>query len=104
MNSSNSAFSGLAVFILYVAAVLLVATWRSKVRQDGMDYYVGGRSLAWLPLLLTTAATNFSAFTVLGLCGAGYRLGCSFSPAMALGTGFMALGMYLVGVPLREEG
>jgi SSS family solute:Na+ symporter len=31
-------------------------------------------------------------------------MGYAFYPAMAFGTGFMALGMYLVGVPLREEG
>ncbi len=104
MNSNNSALLGLTVFALYIAVVLLVASWRNKVRPDGTDYYLGGRSLAWLPLLLTTAATNFSAFTVLGLSGAGYRMGYSFYPAMAFGTGFMALGMYLVGVPLREEG
>ncbi len=102
----GTAFRFVVVFTLYAIAVFLVARRRGKsAALPGTDeFYLRGRNLGWVPLLLTTAATNFSAFTVLGLSGAGYRMGYVFYPAMALGTGFMALGMYLVGVPLREEG
>lgn len=67
-------------------------------------FFLGNRSLSAPALFFTLTATNFSAFTVLGLAGAGYRMGYSFYPAMAFGTGLMALGMYLIGIPLREEG
>lgn len=98
--------SGIVVFSLYIIAVLFVAQRRGTSKAAGgvEEFYLRNRNLGWIPLLLTTAATNFSAFTVLGLSGAGYRMGYVFYPAMALGTGFMALGMYLVGIPLREEG
>jgi SSS family solute:Na+ symporter len=68
------------------------------------SFFLGNRSLSAPALFFTLAATNFSAFTVLGLAGAGYRMGYSFYPAMAYGTGLMALGMYLIGIPLREGG
>ncbi len=46
------------------------------------------------------AATNFSAFTVFGFSGAGYRIGYAYYPIMAFGTGFMALAFVLIGVPI----
>ena len=127
MNTGTALASGILVFSLYIIAVLIVARRRSRrlgtapgtaaTAESGAaleaapgaapgaeEFYLRNRNLGWIPLLLTTAATNFSAFTVLGLSGAGYRMGYVFYPAMALGTGFMALGMYLVGLPLREEG
>ncbi len=74
------------------------------MKSSDADFFLSGRSIRTIPLLLTTAATNFSAFTVLGLSGTGYRTGFSFYPAMAFGTGFMALGMYLIGSPLGRLG
>ena len=53
--------------------------------------------LGTLVLLGTMVATNFSAFTVFGCSGAGYRDGLAFLPVMAFGTGFMALTFWLVG-------
>ena len=67
-------------------------------------YYLSGKTMSTAVLLVSTAATNFSAFTILGLSGAGYRIGYAFYPVMAFGTGFMALGMYLVGSPLARLG
>jgi SSS family solute:Na+ symporter len=55
-------------------------------------------------LVATMAATNFSAFTVVGFAGAGYRLGFAFYPVMAFGTGFMALAFLLIGLPIRRLG
>jgi SSS family solute:Na+ symporter len=50
-----------------------------------------------LLLFFTMAATNFSAFTIFGLSGAGYRIGYAFYPVMGFGTGFMALSFLLIG-------
>ncbi|RJR50630.1 MAG: hypothetical protein C4576_05515 [Desulfobacteraceae bacterium] len=43
------------------------------------------------------AATNFSAFTIFGTSGAGYRDGWSFFPIIGFGTGFMALSFWVIG-------
>jgi len=64
--------------------------------------YVLGPGLRTLALLATMAATNFSAFTVFGLSGVGYRLGWAYYPIMGFGTGLMALSFILLGVPLRR--
>ena len=67
-------------------------------------FFLSGKTMTTAVLLISTAATNFSAFTILGLSGAGYRVGYAFYPVMAFGTGFMALGMYLIGSPLGTLG
>lgn len=84
---------------LVVLLVLGVAA-RRRARPGAEDFFLAGRSLGPLLLLLTMAATNFSAFTVLGFSGAGYRIGYAYYPVMAFGTGFMALTFVLLGVPL----
>ncbi len=99
--------------ILVVAGylVLLISLgWLAKRRSLGSteDYFVASRTLSpWL-LLLTMAATNFSAFTVFGFSGAGWRIGYSFYPVIAFGTGFMAVAFYFIGLPVwrlgRERG
>jgi SSS family solute:Na+ symporter len=49
-------------------------------------------------------ATNFSAFTVFGTSGAGYRDGYAFFPIMGFGTGFMALTFWIIGRKIRQVG
>ena len=65
---------------------------------------MAGRGLGSFVLLGTMAATNFSAFTVFGASGAGYRDGLSFFPIMAFGTGFMALTFWLLGRKVWQWG
>ena len=86
----------------YCVLMVLFAIWASRVvgREDE-SYYLAGRSLAGPILLATMAATNFSAFTVYGASGAAYRIGLSFLPIMAFGTGFMAVSMYSLGKRAR---
>lgn len=79
------------------------ATWNPFSHSFSDEvYFLSGRKMSSIVLLISTAATNFSAFTILGLSGAGYRIGYAFYPVMAFGTGFMALGMYIVGAPLGK--
>ncbi len=79
--------------------VLLVIGYRARMNRagDAEQYFVAGRSLRTPLLVMTVAATNFSAFTIFGASGAGYRDGLSFLPIMAFGTGFMALTFWLIG-------
>jgi SSS family solute:Na+ symporter len=86
-----------AGFLLAVMTVGLLARRRGGGPEE---FFLAGRSLGPVLLLLTMAATNFSAFTVFGFAGAGYRLGYAYYPIMAFGTGFMALTFILLGVPI----
>ncbi len=108
--------SGILVFIVF-AVLTLIAGGRisgrknpgnshssAGWRESAASFFLDNRTLGAFALFLTTAATNFSAFTVLGLSGAGYRMGYVFYPVMAVGTGFMAIGMYLVGLPMIRHG
>jgi len=89
-------------YLLLLLCIGVVARRRSK--RGLADYFLASRSLSPLVLFLTMAATNFSAFTVFGFSGAGWRMGYSFYPIMAFGTGFMALTFVLIGEPIRRLG
>ena len=88
----------------YAIAMVAFAIWaRRDLGREDEAYYLAGRSLSGPILLITMAATNFSAFTVYGSSGASYRIGLSFLPIMAFGTGFMAVSMYLLGRKVRSR-
>ncbi len=88
----------------YSIGMLLFAVWaRRDLGKGDESYYLAGRSLSGPVLLVTMAATNFSAFTVYGSSGAAYRIGLSFLPIMAFGTGFMAVSLYVLGRKVRSR-
>lgn len=93
-------FAIIAGYLIVLAILGLLARRRS--RMDHEDFYLANRSLGPVLLLLTMAATNFSAFTVLGFAGDGYRVGYAWYPIMAFGTGFMALSFIFLGIPLAR--
>ncbi len=82
----------------YALAVLAIG-WLARTRLGATpaSYFLADRRLGGWVLLATMAATNFSAFTVFGVSGAGYRDGWSFFPIMGFGTGFMALSFWVIG-------
>ncbi|HSO59963.1 MAG TPA: sodium:solute symporter family protein [Desulfobacterales bacterium] len=79
--------------------VMLVIGWytRTHWKSSPASYFLADRKLGTVILLATMTATNFSAFTVFGVSGAGYRDGWSFFPIMGFGTGFMALSFWVIG-------
>ena len=85
----------LAGYFLVVLAIGFVA--RTRMRSTPATYFLADRKLGTIVLLGTMAATNFSAFTIFGASGAGYRDGYAFFPIMGFGTGFMALTFWLIG-------
>ena len=88
----------------YSVAMVLFAIWaRRDLGREDESYYLAERGLSGPVLLVTMAATNFSAFTVYGSSGAAYRIGLSFLPIMAFGTGFMAVSMYVLGRKVRAR-
>jgi len=88
-----------------ISGYLLVLLVLGLLARRGMPrtlegFFLAGRAVGPVLLFLTMAATNFSAFTVFGFSGAGYRIGYAYYPVMAFGTGFMALTFILIGIPL----
>ena len=95
----------MAAQLVIIAGYLLVLLVLGLLARRGMPrtlegFFLAGRAVGPVLLFLTMASTNFSAFTVFGFSGAGYRIGYAYYPVMAFGTGFMALTFVLIGIPL----
>ena len=95
----------IAVLISYFLIVLVIGfIARTRWKSTPETYFLADRKLGTLVLLGTMVATNFSAFTVFGTSGAGYRDGYAFFPIMGFGTGFMALTFWIIGRKVRQAG
>jgi SSS family solute:Na+ symporter len=95
----------IAVLISYFLIVLVIGfIARTRWKSTPETYFLADRKLGTLILLGTMVATNFSAFTVFGTSGAGYRDGYAFFPIMGFGTGFMALTFWIIGRKIRQAG
>ena len=95
----------IGVLIAYFLAVLIIGlVARTRWRSSPVTYFLADRRLGTVVLLGTMVATNFSAFTVFGTSGAGYRDGYAFFPIMGFGTGFMALTFWIVGRKIWQVG
>ena len=94
--------SVLCAYFLVVLAIGFIA--RTRWKSSPETYFLADRKLGPLILLGTMVATNFSAFTVFGTSGAGYRDGYAFFPIMGFGTGFMALTFWIIGRKIRQVG
>jgi len=92
----------LAAYFLLVSGIGFMA--RTRWKSSPESYFLADRQFGTLILLGTMVATNFSAFTVFGTSGAGYRDGYALFPIMGFGTGFMALTFWLIGRKIRRIG
>ena len=93
------------VLIAYFIIILIIGfIARTRLKSSPETYFLADRKLGTLVLLGTMVATNFSAFTVFGTSGAGYRDGYAFFPIMGFGTGFMALTFWILGRKIWETG
>ena len=90
----------IAGYLLALLALGLLARRGTPPTHEG--FFLANRTIGPILMFLTMAATNFSAFTVFGFSGAGYRIGYAYYPIMAFGTGFMALTFILIGVPVWQ--
>jgi len=94
--------SVLCVYFLIVLAIGFIA--RTRWKSSPETFFLADRKLGTVILLGTMVATNFSAFTVFGTSGAGYRDGYAFFPIMGFGTGFMALTFWIIGRKIWQVG
>ena len=91
----------LGIILTYLTITLIIGIiFRKRASTNRVEFFLAGRGVGRLLLFFTMAATNFSAFTIFGLSGAGYRIGYAFYPVMGFGTGFMALSFLLIGKPI----
>ena len=89
----------------YLIGTLVVGLWGYRAQKNTVeDYFLANRNIGSLLMFFTLASTNFSAFFFLGFAGAGYRIGLSYYPMMAFGTGFAALSFYYIGYPAWKLG
>ena len=94
-----------SVLIAYFLIVLVIGfIARTRWKSSPETYFLADRGLGTFVLLGTMVATNFSAFTVFGTSGAGYRDGYAFFPIMGFGTGFMALTFWILGRKIWQVG
>lgn len=98
-------FVKITVLIAYFLTVLVIGLIaRTRWKSSPATYFLADRKLGTLVLIGTMVATNFSAFTVFGTSGAGYRDGYAFFPIMGFGTGFMALTFWILGRKIWKAG
>ncbi len=88
-------YFALVAYLLFTLWIGLIG-YKSQ-KNTAEDYFLANRSLGAIVLFFTLSATNFSAFFFLGFAGSGYRIGISYYPMMAWGTGFAALTFYFIG-------
>ncbi|MDJ0509823.1 MAG: sodium:solute symporter family protein [Crocosphaera sp.] len=93
------------IICFYLLATLLVGFLSYQQQENtAEDYFLANRKLGNIVLFFTLIATNFSSFFFLGFAGEGYRIGISYYPMMAFGTGFAALSFYYIGYQVWKLG
>ncbi len=70
----------LAVIGGYICSLIVICAVAYRARRDNSldDFYLGGRGIGFVVLLLTLYATQYSGNTLLGFSGTTYRIGYSW--------------------------
>lgn len=73
----------LAIFVIYVIALIGIAWWVSREKEghtkDTNDYFLAGSSLPWWAIGASLIAANISAEQIIGMSGSGYQLGLAIA-------------------------
>ena len=84
-NSTGLLGTGGFVVVSVYLVILILLGWlghRAKKENSLADFYLGGRGLGLMVLLLTLYATQYSGNTMLGFVGSAYRQGYQFLVAV----------------------
>lgn len=98
----------IAVFVVYVIALLAVAAWVSRAEKnherDTSDYFLAGKSLPWWAIGASLIAANISAEQIIGMSGSGYAIGLAIASYewMAAIT-LILVGKYFLPIFLKRE-
>ena len=60
------------IVIIYLVAMMAIGFVVGKGNKTQEDYFLGGRSMPWLPVALSVAATTISANGFIGNPGRAY--------------------------------
>lgn len=99
----------LAFVLLYLAFMIVLGVVAKRARRENSlsDFYLAGRSLGALVLLLTLYATQYSGNTIVGYPGEAYRLGyawiMSVSFMMAIVVVYLLFAPQLQRLARRER-
>ncbi len=63
------------ILVVYIVAMLVIGFFFGKDNKTQEDYFLGGRSMPWLPVALSVAATMISANAFIGGPGWAYKDG-----------------------------
>ncbi|MBI2187242.1 MAG: sodium:solute symporter family protein [Acidobacteria bacterium] len=99
MSASGFGITGLAVVVLYLAAMVYVGLLarRARVSNSLGDFYLAGRTLGPFVLFATLYATQYSGNSFLGYPGEAYRIG--FAWVMSVGFMTAIIVAYLLFAP-----
>ena len=86
----------LVVLVVYLVGVTAWGAWLGRGQTSGTDYFLGGRSLPWVAVMLSVVATETSTLTFLSIPGVSYTGSLVF---LQLTLGYLA-GRLLVSILL----
>ena len=104
----NIATLDIALFVLYVVALIGIAWWVSREEKghekDTNDYFLAGSSLPWWAIGASLIAANISAEQIIGMSGSGYMVGLAIASYewMAAIT-LIIVGKYFLPIFLKHK-
>jgi SSS family solute:Na+ symporter len=73
-------FIDLIVFVVFIAAVILISLWASRRETGSADYFLAGRSLTWPLIGVSLIVSNISTEQFVGMSGAAFgRVGMAIA-------------------------
>ncbi len=63
----------LAIVVAYILGMTLLGVWFTRAQKDLRTYFVGGRNVGWVMVLVSIVATETSAVTFLSVPGVAYN-------------------------------
>lgn len=72
MQSSLSTLD-IVILVIYLAGMIGLGAVFYRPRADTREFFMAGRSVAWIPVAISIVATDFSAITYLGMPAFVYR-------------------------------
>ena len=55
-----------SIMLIYIMGLITMSYWIGKKQQNKRDYYLGGNKVHWLPVAISTSATQLSTNSMLG--------------------------------------
>ncbi len=94
----------IAILILYLAVIMGIGYYASRLIKNSDDFLLAGRRLGLFAAAATLAATHFGGGYVMGVGEDGFSVGLSgLTYAVGTGLGLIALGL-VAAKPLRKLG